>query len=176
MIIESTTNNQATGIGQLSDFMVNRRVETRPRRGGAVLVLRSGATMSSQTTNNATRENQHMYSLSTRCADIRGLSLRVLRIALLAAGFNVHSLSRADMVTDWNVNLEKAAKVAAQLPPIECRIAAIVQTAVFEAANGIAQKYEPYLVSEKAPPGARADAAVAQAAYTALKALYPAQA
>lgn len=80
------------------------------------------------------------------------------------------------MVTDWNLNLEKAAKVAAQLPPIEARSAAIVQTAVFDAVNGIHQKYEPYFVTESAPPGARPEAAVAQAACTALKALYPSQA
>jgi hypothetical protein len=84
--------------------------------------------------------------------------------------------SRADMVTDWNLNLEKAAKVAAQLPPIEARTAAIVQTAVFDAVNGIVREYEPYFVTERAPHGARADAAAAQAAYTALKALYPSQA
>ncbi len=83
---------------------------------------------------------------------------------------------RADMVTDWTINLEKAVKVAAQLPPIESRNAAIVQVAVFDAVNGIERKYQPYLVTERAPGGARAEAAVAQAAYTALKALYPAQA
>jgi PAP2 superfamily protein len=96
-------------------------------------------------------------------------------LAALVAIANLATV-RADMVTDWNYNLEKAAKVAAQLPPIEARIAAIVQTAVFEAVNGIVGKYEPYLVTEKAPPGARAEAAAAKAAYTALKALYPAQA
>jgi hypothetical protein len=85
-------------------------------------------------------------------------------------------IARADMVTDWTINLEKAAKVAAQLPPIESRTAAIVQTAVFDAVNGITRKYQPYLVTERAPGGARPEAAVAQAAYTALKALYPAQA
>jgi hypothetical protein len=93
----------------------------------------------------------------------------------LAVTLNVQNV-RADMVTDWNINLEKAAKVAAQLPPIEARIAAIVQVAVFDAVNGIDRRYQPYFVTERAPRGARPDAAVAQAAYTALKALYPAQA
>src|SRR5580765_408200 len=93
-----------------------------------------------------------------------------------AACLAVPALSRADMVTDWTVNLEKAAKVAAQLAPIESRTAAIVQTAVFDAVNGIERKYEPYLVSERGPQGARPEAAAAQAACTALKALYPTQA
>jgi hypothetical protein len=86
------------------------------------------------------------------------------------------SAARADVVTDWNENFNKAAKVAAQLPPIEARAAAIVQTAVFDAVNGIVQRYQPYLVSEPAPHGAWPAAAAIQAAYTTLKALYPAQA
>jgi PAP2 superfamily protein len=107
-----------------------------------------------------------------------GISTAGTRLApgFVAACLALALTSRADMVTDWNLNLEKAAKVAAQLPPVESRTAAIVQTAVFDAVNGIAGKYEPYLVAERGPRGARADAAAAQAAYTALKALYPAQA
>ena len=95
---------------------------------------------------------------------------------LALVGITAATDVRADMVTDWNLNLEKAAKAAAQLPPIEARSAAIVQVAVFDAVNGIMRKYEPYFVTESAPPGGRAEAAVAQAACTALKALYPAQA
>lgn len=100
------------------------------------------------------------------------------RLALVTAmaGLALGATARADMVTDWNLNFERAAKVAAQLPPAESRNAAIVQTAVYDAVNGIVRAYEPYLVAEPAPPGARVDAAVAQAAYTTLKALYPAQA
>jgi hypothetical protein len=51
-----------------------------------------------------------------------------------------------------------------------------VQVAVFDAVNGIQREYEPYFVTEAPPPGARADAAAAAAAHTALKALYPSQA
>ena len=61
---------------------------------------------------------------------------------------------RADMVTDWNFNFQRAAKAAAQLPPVEARCASIVQAAVFDAVNGIDHEYEPYLVSERAPNGA----------------------
>ena len=96
--------------------------------------------------------------------------------ALVLVGLGANLRVHADMVTDWNLNLEKAAKVAAQLPPIESRTAAIVQVAVFDAVNGITRKYEPYFVTERAPGGARLEAAAAQAACTALKALYPAQA
>ncbi len=94
-----------------------------------------------------------------------------LVLVSLSGGLKAH----ADMVTEWNQNLEKAAKVAAQLPPVEARAAAIVQLAVFDAVNGIDRKYQPYFVTERAPGGARREAAAAQAAYTALKALYPSQ-
>jgi len=102
-------------------------------------------------------------------------SLRFIGTGVAAVALCNTLAVRADMVTDWNVNLEKAAKVALQLPPIEVRIAAIVQVAVFDAVNGIERKYQPYFVTERAPGGARAEAAAAQAACTALKALYPAQ-
>jgi hypothetical protein len=98
-----------------------------------------------------------------------------LALAVVAGCLTFGPLSRADMVTDWNLNFEKAAKLAAQLPPMEVRCAAIAQTAVFDAVNGIDREYEPYFVTERAPGGARAEAAVATAAYRALVALYPDQ-
>ena len=100
---------------------------------------------------------------------------KVVLNSLASVGLILACSARADMVTDWNHNFELAAKTAAQLPPIEVRCAAIMQTAVFDAVNGIVGKYQPYFVTESAPPGARADAAVAAAAYTTLKAVYPAQ-
>jgi hypothetical protein len=92
------------------------------------------------------------------------------------AGLALCFTARADMVTDWNANLQQALKSnLGATPPLQGRAAAIVQIAVYDAVNGIAQKYEPYFVTEPAPPGARADAAAAQAAYTTLVALFPAQ-
>lgn len=82
---------------------------------------------------------------------------------------------RADMVTDWNAHLEQAIFDTAQPVPAQARFAAIMHLAVFDAVNGIARKYRPYYVTETAPPGARQEAAAAQAAYTVLKALYPSQ-
>src|SRR5512146_35490 len=102
--------------------------------------------------------------------------LALITGSLVVGGLTLCFSARADIVTDWNLNWEKAAKVAAQSPAAEARCAAIVQLAVFEALNGIHRKYEPYLVTQRAPHGARAEAAVARAAYITLKALYPAQA
>jgi hypothetical protein len=92
---------------------------------------------------------------------------------LLLVAFN--SKLHGDMVTAWNAHLEQAIFDTAQPIPAQARFAAIMHVAVFDAVNGIARKYTPYYVTEKAPPGARQDAAAAQAAYTVLSALYPSQ-
>src|SRR5215472_5433035 len=99
----------------------------------------------------------------------------LLKGTLALAAVVLCSTGRADTVAEWNRNFELAAKVAAQLPPIEARAAAIVQVAVFDAVNGLERTYAPYFVTERPPSGARADVAAAAAAYTALKALYPSQ-
>ena len=81
----------------------------------------------------------------------------------------------ADPVLYWN-------EIAARLPgapnPFEqSRRLAIVQLSVFEAVNAITGEYEPYLDGVvAAAPGASADAAAIQAAYRALRQLYPAAA
>jgi hypothetical protein len=95
--------------------------------------------------------------------------------SLAMAGLIMCSTVRADMVTDWNITLVAAATASAStdLPPVAARKAAIIQTAVFDAVNGIARKYEHYFVTERAPGGARQEAAAASAAYTTLVALYP---
>jgi len=83
----------------------------------------------------------------------------------------------ADEVTDWNRNLFQAALAATPPtnPLVMSRVTAIVQSAVFDAANGIARKYTPIHVEPGAPAGASQEAAVVQAAYATLVALYPAQ-
>ena len=99
-----------------------------------------------------------------------------LPLAVVAAGcLSFGCLIHADMVTDWNATLSQAILVANELGPVQARKAAIVQLSVYDAVNGIARKYQPYLVTEPAPGGARQEAAAAMAAYTALVAVYPAQ-
>src|SRR6266581_3926490 len=99
---------------------------------------------------------------------------------LIAAGLALVGLAsviaiRADTVTDWNATLGAALRASTDPNPAQARKAAIVQVAVFDAVNGIARKYQPYFVADPAPGGARQEAAAAQAAYTALLALYPPQ-
>lgn len=98
-----------------------------------------------------------------------------LGLALLAASFTLNYSLQADMVTDWNAYTEQALLTAAQGPPVKARALAIVHAAIFDAVNGIRPRYSPYFVKESGPRGASADAAAAQAAYTALVGLYPAQ-
>src|SRR6266540_3446748 len=81
---------------------------------------------------------------------------------------SVANLSRADIVTDWSANLDQTIVAVAQPVPTQARSMAIVHTAIYDAVNGIARKYAPYFVTESAPPGARQEAAAAQAAYTAM--------
>jgi len=92
-------------------------------------------------------------------------------IGLLIVG----ATARADLVTDWNGYWEEAVFATAQPAPAQARSGAILHTAVFDAVNGIARKYTPYYVTEKALPGARQEAAAIQAAHSVLCALYPSQ-
>src|SRR3954468_20859740 len=84
----------------------------------------------------------------------------------------------ADVVTDWNKTLVDALLVAHTGPQPGTRVAAIVQTSVYDAANGVKGRYEQShseLLTTTPPRGASAPAAAAGAAYTALVALFPAQ-
>src|SRR5262249_19232189 len=100
-------------------------------------------------------------------------ALKKFGLGLALAALGLAPGARADTVTEWNANLERAIFATAQTAGAQPRFSAIVQTAVYDAVNGIARKYTPYFVTEPAPGGARPEAAAAQAAYTALKALYP---
>lgn len=81
-----------------------------------------------------------------------------------------------DVVTEWNLYWEEAVFATAQPVPAQGRSAAIVHLAIFEALNGIERRFTPYYITQTAPPGAHGEAAAMQAGYTALRALYPAQA
>jgi hypothetical protein len=96
-------------------------------------------------------------------------------LALVGLASNVNSNCRADMVTDWSANLDQTILAVKQVIPAQARSIAIVHAAMFDAVNGIAGKYEPYFVTESAPPGARQEAAAAGAAYVTMAALYPSQ-
>jgi hypothetical protein len=82
---------------------------------------------------------------------------------------------RADVVTDWNVKANEVIVEARIGTPPAVRIMAIVQTAVYEAANAVTQRYPAGAIKVDAAPGASLDAAVAAANHAALLKLLPAQ-
>src|SRR5438445_10438491 len=85
--------------------------------------------------------------------------------AFVAACVAIATTGRADMVTQWNENMEATIRAAALPIPAQGRTTAIVHAAIFDAVNGIARKYTSYHVAAAAPPGARQEAAAAQAGY-----------
>ena len=99
----------------------------------------------------------------------------MLAATLLLAGLAGAPSIRADMVTDWNQILLRAEHVADVSPPAGGRAGALVQSAVFDAVNGIERRYQPIRVAPNAPRRASRAAAAARAAYTMLVHLYPAQ-
>lgn len=83
--------------------------------------------------------------------------------------------TRATEIADWNAIMFQAAQAAGTSPIVMTRFAAIVQSAVFDAVNGIERRYSPVHVTHAAPPGASKRAAAVTAAYSTLVSLYPAQ-
>ena len=106
--------------------------------------------------------------------------MRIAKVLLVLIVLAMHFAvtARADEVSDWNRNLFEAARL--NVPPTSplaiSRNAAVVQSAVFDAINGIERRYTPIHVEPAAARGASRRAAVVQAAYAVLVRLYPSQA
>ncbi len=95
--------------------------------------------------------------------------------AVLAAALLIQpAAARADVVLEWNAVMTSA--VIGQNAFIEARVATITELAVFEAVNAVTKKYEPYLGTIVAPPGASKEAAVIVATHDVLVTLLPATA
>ena len=101
---------------------------------------------------------------------------RMLTLIAVAIGVLVMpGAASADVVTDWNRTMVDALEMDKTAPPPAARVAAIVQSAVFDAVNGIERRYTPVHVPPAAPRAASVVAAAASAAHEALLALFPAQ-
>jgi hypothetical protein len=105
---------------------------------------------------------------------IKRLALALIATAALAA-LAAPGVASADVVTDWNRTMVDALEVDKTPPPPSARVGAIVQSAVFDAVNGIARRYTPMHVLPDAPRRASRAAAAAGAAHEALVTLFPAQ-
>ena len=88
---------------------------------------------------------------------------------------SLRSIAHADEVTDWNRIMLESARAANVSPVVTTRVAAIVQSAVYDAINGIERRYAPIRVQPSAVPGASRAGAVVQAAYATLLKIFPAQ-
>ncbi|HXD18686.1 MAG TPA: vanadium-dependent haloperoxidase [Vicinamibacterales bacterium] len=102
-------------------------------------------------------------------------NLRTAALAPLVIVVSLVTPAWADEVVDWNEMMFRAGLVGGTTPLNMSRVAAIVQSAVFDAVNGIDRRYAPVHVPASGPAGASREAAAAKAAYTALVQLYPAQ-
>ncbi len=100
-------------------------------------------------------------------------SLRCSLLAALVSTFT--AFAAADEVTDWNLVMLESLRTGNVGGILATRPAATVQAAVFDAINGIEQRYGWIHVQPAAPPGASRRAAVVEAAYTSLVKLFPAQ-
>ena len=92
-------------------------------------------------------------------------------VASLAAAVAAPQVSRADVVTEWNVVVINAAAAANSL--VESRALAISHAAMFDAVNALERRYQPYLANVKAPAGMSLDAAGASAMHGVLVWLFP---
>ena len=72
---------------------------------------------------------------------------RVLAAVIVASASLIPGAARADEVTDWTEQMFRAHVIAATSPLNTTRSAAIVQTAIFDAVNGIEKKYAPIRVA-----------------------------
>ncbi len=82
---------------------------------------------------------------------------------------------QADEVTDWNGHMLTAVLTGRVGAAPAARVTAMVQSAVYDAVNGVYKQYTPVHVPPAAPPGASARAAAVQAAYGVLVKQFPAQ-
>ena len=96
--------------------------------------------------------------------------LRLTIVLLVLGGFS--SSTWADEITDWNEMMFRVGLVAGTNATNMGRVAAIVQASVFDAVNGIDQRYTAIHVTPAAPAGASRRAAAIQAAYAVLIKFY----
>ena len=57
--------------------------------------------------------------------------------------------ANADVVTDWNNAALDAIRADRTAPPIASRSLAILHASIYDAVNGIARTYEPYLGAKR---------------------------
>src|SRR5947207_6556961 len=90
--------------------------------------------------------------------------------------FLIGTVANADVVTEWNNAALDAVRADRTAPPIASRSLAILHASIYDAVNGIARTYEPYLVQSAVQASASREAAASAAAHEVLVNLFPASA
>lgn len=97
-------------------------------------------------------------------------------VSLAGSSTTTQAAPPTNVVVTWNLAALSAFATANVPPPAANRLGAIVQSAVFDAVNGIEQRYTSIHVQPAAPADASPEAAAAGAAHEVLVKLFPAQA
>src|SRR5262245_2137543 len=107
---------------------------------------------------------------------MKRVTIGLLALAFIASSSTVRA-SEDDEVLYWNNVLLRSIQTAATPGALQARQAAIVHVAMFDAFYGVERKYTRIHVTDFSPRrGASRRAAVVQAAFATLVALFPAQA
>jgi len=129
---------------------------------------------------------KHTFFRTRRMALALGIGLLALSATAAGATASSGTGSRAAaakasvgsgaIVVDWNKELVKILSTPGAQPATihPTRSLAILHAAIYDAVVSITHSNPPYLFSVDAPPGARADAAAAEAGHDTLVTLYPA--
>jgi len=103
---------------------------------------------------------------------LAGLALLACAI-LQPTGATAHEPNQDNQVLEWNQIFIETLIATNAVNSASPRLGAIVHTAIFDAYNGIEDRYTPILVQPAALPGASPRAAVIAAAHTVLAGLFP---
>src|SRR6266516_2313894 len=104
------------------------------------------------------------------------VTLFIAYIATINLVSSIGTPANADVVTDWNNAALDAIRADRTAPPIASRSLAILHASIYDAVNGIARTYEPYLVQSAVQASASREAATSAAAHEVLVNLFPASA
>ena len=111
--------------------------------------------------------------LSTSRRRTAGTQRQFLSGSAAVAVLEARQMLSSDMVIRWNNVLLDAVRTVKPPPPAGARAMAIVSLAVYDAVNSIEGKNTPYLTKVATSLATSKEAAVAQAAYRTLSALFP---
>ena len=104
------------------------------------------------------------------------VTLFIACISAINLASSIGTPANADVVTDWNNAALDAIRADRTAPPIASRSLAILHASIYDAVNGIARTYEPYLVQSAVQASASREAAASAAAHEVLVNLFPASA